>query len=549
MLAQKLLNRISKQPKFIITCLFFVILIIIGLLWLKHHNDTKPYGGTLRLGGLGGKPSPINPVLTKQTISNALIQLIFNGLIRLNKEMLPEPDLAESWETSADGLTYTFHLRKGVRFHDGVELTSEDVRFTYELVSDPATDSPYTSYYNIVKSREALNKYTFKITLKEPNLSNLIMTLPIAPKHLLELTRGKRLKETEFNYRPIGTGPFRFREWTKDNQVILEANPDYYEGRPYLDRIIAIGYETFSQYWSGFMRGETDVAFFIPMENFEIAGRDPTFRTYSFPGPFTYGMEYNLKHPFLNNKKVRQALGYGINIQDINNKVEGGYGIPSTGPFAPDSWNCAPEIKPLVYNPALALNLLKQAGWEPNRKGILEKDGKEFRLTMMVNQELRNSQMIASLIYQDLYRLGIRIDLKTIDYNKSGEEKYKSLIKDAGAYLTFFTLITNPIDFDGDWCSKYKNRVVKLWQYHKPEIDRLINLDIFQNTTDIKQRKKIYHRIHGLIYEDQPVTFMYFMPHLAVINSKFRNTDSLFSTSMPFWTIKDWYISTKELKN
>lgn len=543
-MAQKLLIKNSNHRLTQIG-LFFVILF--GVTACGNEPAIKHYGGTLRLGGLGGKPSIINPVLTRQTISKALLSLMFNSLVRVNKEMMLEPDLAESWEISADGLIYTFHLRKGVRFHDGIELTSEDVRFTYELVNDPETDSPWQSYYKIVKTLETPDRHTFRIILKEPNPSYFnLMALPIAPKHLLEQTGGKRLKEAEFNYRPIGTGPFRFKEWTEDNRVVLEANPDYYEGRPYLDRIIATGYDTFTQSWSGFMHGETDVAFFIPKDNFEIARRDPTFRTYSFPGPFTYGLEYNLKHPFLNNKKVRQALDYGINIRDINNKVEGGYGIPATGPFLPDSWNCNPEIKPSEYNPSLAMNLLREEGWRPNRNNILEKEGQEFRFIILVNSEIRNGQMLASLIYQDLYRLGIRIDLKPIDYKKVDGKEYRNIIKDAGAYLTLFQVIIDPIDFGSDWCSIYKNKVVKLWQYHEPEIDRLINLDISQNTTDIRQRKEIYHRIHGLMYEAQPVTFMYFMPHLAVINSKFRNTDGLFSLTMPFWTIKDWWIQSKE---
>jgi len=100
----------------------------------------------------------INPILTDRTISNALIQLIFNGLVRLNKEMLPEPELAQSWDISEDGLAYTFHLRRGVRFHDGVELTAQDVRFTYEVITNPEIKSPGRSYFEPVKKWEAPDK-------------------------------------------------------------------------------------------------------------------------------------------------------------------------------------------------------------------------------------------------------------------------------------------------------------------------------------------------------------------------------------------------------
>ncbi|MBI4833207.1 MAG: hypothetical protein HY811_00075 [Planctomycetes bacterium] len=505
--------------------------------------EDKTYGGTLKLGGLGGKPSIINPILTHRTVSAAVEELIFNRLIRMNKQMIPQPDLAERWEISDDGLTYIFHLRKGVKFHDGIELTADDCKFTYEQVINPENASPWMSYHTDIKELSAPDRYTFKITLKEPKASYLsLLWIPIAPKHLLE---GRDIKTAEFNHRPVGTGPFRFSYWLGNN-IVLEANPDYHEGRPYLDKIIATGYDDMGEYWSAFMRGDNDVAFFLSREQFETAKRDAAFRTYTTPA-YTYGLEYNPEHPALRDKAVRQAIGLGINVQEIIDKVEGGLGTPSTGPFLSGTWFCNPEVKPPEYNPALCVKLLNQAGWELNKNGIMEKDGKEFRFTMLVNDGLRKGEIISRFIYNDLYKLGIRVDIKRFELKEREKEPAKHLAENAGAFLTAFNSMPDPGDLTRDWHSKKSNRVQKLWTYNNPDVDRLFEAG--QLTNGIKERQKIYREIHSFMADDYPVTFLYFLQLLGAVNNKFMNTGDLFSPGWCFWAIKDWKVSSKELMN
>ena len=147
--------------------IIFLVLLLLGLA-CGEKPATKPSGGTLKLGAPGGKPSILNPVLIDRTVSYALMQLIYNSLVKLNPDMTLKPDLAESWEVSEDGLTYTFHLRKGVKFHDGVELTSEDVGFTYDLMQNKKINAPRRAFFNGVKKWEAPDKYTFKVTLRKP---------------------------------------------------------------------------------------------------------------------------------------------------------------------------------------------------------------------------------------------------------------------------------------------------------------------------------------------------------------------------------------------
>jgi len=572
----KRIERIILNPMNLLNpvVLFFVILIILAGCGRQPTETLSDR--TLRIGGLGGRPGPVNQIITNQTVSSALHELVFSRLVRINSRMLPEPDLAECWQVSPDGLTYTFYLRKGVKFHDGVELTARDCAFTYNAVLDPVTNSPWRDNYSMIKTVRAEDTRTFTVTLKEPQASFInLMNFSILPKHLLD---GKDIRTTEFNRHPIGTGPFRFKEWTANDRIILERNQDYYEDNPQrstlVDRIEARGYDTFPQYFSAFMKQETDIAFFLNQEQFETVRRDPEFRTYNIPYIFTYAIDYNLEHPLFRDKKVRQAIAHAIDIRGIINKVESGYGIQSTGPFLPNAWFSNPEVKPLEYNPAKALELLKEAGWEMNDNGILvnsqlchpeynegsinnrdssaspqnDRNSKlEFRFTLLVDPKERATEMLAKIIYQELYKIGIRMEIRPFDSDKAGEEENKELLKQAGAFVTNFKILA---DIEPQWHSTKQTRTNKWWKYYNPELDKLFER---ANTTyDLSQRQEIYHQLHRMVYDAQPATFLYFHPNLGAVNARLANTDELFSPAMPFYTIKEWGIhhkGTKDTKN
>lgn len=526
--------------RLILICL--VLIILTGLITVislrKPLSEKGREERVLKLGTLGGDPSIINPIITNQTVSQAILPLIFNSLVRLDRHAEPKPDLAKSWDSSEDGLIHTFYLRRGVKFHDGVECTAEDVKFTYELAGNPEVSSIWLSYLSSIKTLEVLDKYTFRFILEKPEQSFLnLVVIPIIPKHLFPISKISEFATAEFNYKPIGTGPFKFAEWTEDNKIILQANPYYYEGKPYLNKIIATGYDTFSQYWLALMHGETDVIFFLPKESYETIKRDPDFKTYKYSYLFAYGLEYNLDHPFFGNKEIGEAFAHGINIRNIIDKVEDGNGIQSTGPFHPDLWLYNPDIKPVEYNSDLAVKLLNEAGWYINDNGILEKDGKEFRFIMLLDDEIRNSAMIARFIYQDLYRMGIRMDIKSLEYIKSDNE-YKDLVRESGAYLNIFPVILDPIDLVNNWYSKNSVRRTKLWSYKNKQLDELYETAM-KNTSQLQE---LYQKIHQIIYQDQAVTFLYFLDNFGAVNAKFQNTESLFSISMPLYTIKDWRI-------
>jgi len=507
----------------------------------KEVPKGKPYGGTL-IWGTRNKPTIINPLFTTSSVSINLQDLIFNRLVRLNSKGEIEPDLAESWDIYPDGLIYTFHLRKGARFHDGAECTADDVKFTYDKITDPGTDSPFRHNLEPASGFQAVDKYSFRIILKKPSASFIYrLTREIVPKHILE---GGSLKNNAFNFHPIGTGPFKFKEW-KDEQITLEYNPDYYEGRPYLDKILIKAYPDSTALWTALMRGEVDYATFIERKDYEILKYGHAFKSYVFPVDHYGAIFYNLDDVALSDKRIREAIAYGIDRKVIIEKASFGYGMECRGPFYPNSKLFNVLVKPYEYDPKKARSLLKEAGYEDeDNNGILEKAGEELELRILVDTRSEILQKIAMLIRQQLNEIGIKVKAQLYDKEDALTPRFLAQNK-SNAQLNFPMAVGDDTESLGleDWGSEKSKRTTKLWSYKNEEVDKLFHLA--EVTLDKKEREEIYRKIHQLIYADQPACFLYFPYVFHAISARFQNIDEFFSLYMPHYTMKDWYISER----
>jgi peptide/nickel transport system substrate-binding protein len=521
------------------------IAVIISLMLSAAVSQAKeaspsnpPYGGTL-VWGVAYKPTIINPILTTQSVSASLQGLIFNQLIRWNAKGEIEPDLAESWEVSDDGLVYTFHLRKGVRFHDGVECTAEDVKFTFDKIIDPVLASPFRQLFQLAGEFKSPDPYTFQVVLNKPSSSfiyNLIR--PIAPKHLLENTD---LKSTDFNHHPIGTGPFKFKEWSKDDQITLEYNADYYEGRPYLDKIVVKTYADSRQLWAAIMRQEVDLAMFIEREDFDIIKDDPLFKSYAFPIDYYYAISYDLDDSILADQKIREAIAYGTNREEIIKKVAFGYGLECNGPFYPESIGFNPAVRPIEFNPEKAKQLLAEAGWQDlNSDGILEKSGQDLEVRMLVDERSDIYRRMAMLIRQHLQEIGIRLIVQL--YPDEAALTKNFLVQNRSqAQLKLLWAGIDPEQLEIGKFLQNSQGVHNLWNYKNYEVERYLGLA--KTSNDRKKKKWIYQEVHRFIYKEQPVDFLYFSYWFHIVSSKFKNTDDLFTLSMPYDSMRKWFIT------
>ncbi len=348
----------------------------------RRERRAAPAYGDIMVEGSIGDASNLIPLLASDSTSHEIAGMVFNGLIKYDKDVNIVGDLAESWEISGDGLVITFHLRKGVRWHDGRPFTAADVLYTYQVTVDPKTPTAYAGDFLKVKKAEVLDDYTFRVTYDKPFAPALMSwSVGILPKHLLA---GKEITTSPLGRHPIGTGPYRFKEWVTGQKIVLVSNPDYFEGRPYIDGyILRIIPDTATMFLelraNGIDRmGLTPLQFTRQTENNLFRENFNKFRYLSFA--YTY-IGYNLKNPLFADKRVRQAIAHAVNREEIIDGVLLGLGKPATGPYKPGTWAYNPNVRQYPYDPAKAKALLAEAGWkDANGDGILEKDGTALRI-------------------------------------------------------------------------------------------------------------------------------------------------------------------------
>jgi peptide/nickel transport system substrate-binding protein len=199
-----------------------------------YDNPGKPSYGDMMITASIGEASNLIPILASDSASHEIANYVYNGLVKLDKNLNIVGDLAESWELSKDNLTITFHLRKGVRWHDGTPFTAKDVMYTYKVIVDPKTPTPYSGDFKEVKDAQIIDDYTFRATYKKTFAPGLISWgTSVLPAHLLE---GTDITKSPLGRKPVGTGPYKFKEWIAGDRVVLTANDDYFEGKPFVGR-------------------------------------------------------------------------------------------------------------------------------------------------------------------------------------------------------------------------------------------------------------------------------------------------------------------------
>ncbi|PKN53627.1 MAG: peptide-binding protein [Deltaproteobacteria bacterium HGW-Deltaproteobacteria-13] len=533
--------------------LFFLSLIILSLTACGKKpptdnaqllSDKKPAYGDILVRGDIGDASNLIPLLASDSASHNIAGMVYNGLIKYDKDMNIVGDLAESWEISPNGLVITFHLRKGVKWHDGHPFTSADVLYTYQVTVDPKTPTAYAGDFLKVKKAEALDDYTFRVTYPKPFAPALISwSSSILPRHLLS---GKDITKSELSRHPVGTGPYKFKEWVSGQKIVLVSNPDYFEGQPYIDgritRIIPDAATMFLELRAQNigMMGLTPLQYTRQTENNLFKNNFNKYRYLSFA--YTY-LGYNLKNPLFTDKRVRQAISYAINKDEIISGVLLNLGKPANGPYKPGTWAYNDKVKMYNYNPQKARDLLREAGWTKiNSEGVLEKDGKPFVFEIVTNQGNETRQKCAEIIQRQLKEVGIVVKIRILEWSAFvtdfiNKRRFDSVIMG-------WTIPLDPDAYDVWHSSKTAPEELNFISYKNPEVDEM--LEKGRSTFDQKERKKYYDRFQEILAEDQPYTFLYVPEALIIINKRFRGIEPA-PIGLEYNFIK-WYVPKDEQK-
>ena len=532
---------------------FFYCLIILALTACGSRQETekakqpeaKPpaYGDILVRGDIGDASNLI-PLLASDSASHNVAGMVFNGLVKYDKDMNIVGDLAESWDVSPNGLIITFHLRKGVKWHDGHPFTSADVLYTYQVTVDPKTPTAYAGDFLKVKKAEAIDDYTFRVTYDKPFAPALISwSSAILPRHLLE---GKDITKSPLARHPIGTGPYKFKEWVTGQKIALVSNPDYFEGRPYLDgrvtRIIPDSATMFLELRAQNlgMMGLTPLQYTRQTENNLFKSHFNKYRYLSFA--YTY-LGYNLKNPLFADKRIRQAISYAINKDEIINGVLLKLGKPAHGPYKPGTWAYNDKVKIYNYDPQKARELLREAGWiKVNPAGILEKEGKPFVFEIVTNQGNETRQKCAEIIQRQLQEVGIDVKIRILEWSSFVTDFINKRRFDA--VIMGWTIPLDPDAYDVWHSSKTAPEELNFVSYKNPEVDEM--LEKGRSTFDQKERKKYYDRFQEILADDQPYTFLFVPEALVIVNKRFRGIEPA-PLGLEHNYIK-WYVPKDEQK-
>lgn len=460
------------------------------------------------------------PILASDTASSGITEFIYNGLVKYDKDINLTGDLAEKWEIKKGGLVIIFHLRKNVKWHDGYPFTSKDVRFTYQKLIDPKVKTPYAGDFERIKSLEVIDDYTVKVEYKEPFVPALSSwSMSMLPEHLL---KNEDLNTTKFARGPIGTGPYKFKLWKTQEKIELVANPGYFEHRPYIDRCI-----------SRVIPDESTIFLELETQGVDSAGLSPlqylrqtdtpffkkNYRKYKLPSfMYTY-LGYNLNNPLFKDKRVRQALNYAVDKEEIIKIVFLGLGRVITGPYLPETWAYNQKIKPAEFNPEKARLLLKEAGWtDTNKGGWLEKDGHRFSFTIITNQGNEERAKVCQIIQRRLKDIGIEVKIRILEWSVFLSEHINK--RNFEAVILGWSLPREPDNYDIWHSSKTKEGEFNFVGFKNEEVDQLLTEG--RRNFDTEKRKACYQRIHEVIYDEQPYMFLYEPDGLSVLHSRFQ---------------------------
>jgi peptide/nickel transport system substrate-binding protein len=459
-------------------------------------------GGTLTYAFSSSFVDNLDPHVTSQTITHLLMSAIFDPLVFWGPDGNFYPGLAEKWGSSADGKTWTFTLKPGVKFHDGTPVDSEAVKFSFDRMVDPNTKSRQAGvalkdYY---EKTEVVDARNFKIILKKPKASFLntisqAFFAPVSPKAVKELGE-------EFGRKPVGAGPFKFVEWVQNQHIKVTRNPDYnwgppflHPGQAYLENIIFRQVADPGARMAALESGQVDIAQDPPLVQWDRLAADPRFQVVKVAQPGQgYGWPINVKKAPTDDLKVRQAMIFSVDRVALTKNVHRGVFSPAYGILTPASFGYNPAVEKMYpYDPKKADQLLDEAGWMKGADGMRAKNG----LPLVIEHWVFTSTAEAEFVQAEWKKVGIKSNITLQDVGAVNQAATEG-VKNNLAPLPF----THP-DPEVLSTTLHSRNVGKgfSWTFHNlKQLDDL--LDAAEVELDPAKRAEIYGKVQVVVNEN-----------------------------------------------
>lgn len=508
-------------------------------------NPNAPFGGDFKI-SLSAAPTTLNALSSSDGYATEVQSMVLESLLTRNIDTREwEPSLATEWTISKDGNVFEFTLRPGVKWHDGKPLTVEDVKFSFDAIMDPKDKyktAHLKSYYENIKSVEILAPNKVRFTVKTPYFNNFTQCagLTIVPMHLYK--DPSKAQEKVLNKTLIGTGPYMLKEFDRSKRIVLEANPNWW-GRSAPNMKGQYNFKTITMKFiqdstiaiRALENGEIDYHGFTPDEYIQkavgpkwgksvkkIKAENKQVTGYGFVG-------FNLTNPMFKSVKTREAMVHLFDRKKIIEKLLFNLSIPATGPLYQQSDYADPSVKPLEFDPKLALKKLGEDGWkDTDGDKILDKmiDGKKVKLSFTILEPLPDFVRFLTGFQEDAKKAGVDVQIKVVEWNAFlkllDERKFEAVRLAWGG---------GDLDWDPKqiWHSEsIANAGSNFVQYSNPKVDKLI--DEARLLMDKKARIVKLKEVYRTIAADVPYIFLF--------NNKYR----LYGQSDRIGKEKDVYI-------
>jgi peptide/nickel transport system substrate-binding protein len=513
----------------------FIALLSAAVMILAACSEANPKNGTSQPGNAGStgsaaqaapggeisyalatSPDTLDPHRSGLAVAVRVFRTFYDSLVVQLPDNTIKPWLATEWTISNDGKSYTFKLRKDVKFHDGTPFNAEAVKYSYDRILDPATKAANsTALLKPYKSSEVIDEYTIKLNLETPSVA-FLGNLSQAMLGIVSPTAAKKYGD-QFGKNPVGTGPFKFVKWDDNSEIRVERNPDYgwspelvaNKGKSYLDAIAFKIIPEEATRIGSVQSGQVSAAETVPPQNIVSLKNDAKLQLLQVnTGGVPYTLFFNQDRAPWNNVKARQAVQYAVDIDSIVKSLYLGTYQRAWSPLSPTTFGYDPSLENGVKQDLDKANrLLDELGYVKGADGVREKDGKKLTLRYVdgsPNREKRND--IAAIIQQQLKKVGIAVDVEitkdvaTVVYTNQAYDLYGNS-----------QVNSDPVALNAFYRTSAPNVRPSLSHLSDPEIDKLLDQGVVE--TDAAKRKEIYKKVQHYMIDNAVILPIYVFPY------------------------------------
>ncbi len=470
------------------------------------RNESPTTGGTL-IRRLDSDVVTLNPVLVTSRYDRLVLAYLFVPLVQLNENLQPVAGLAERWEISPDGRSYTFHLNRRATFSDRVPVRASDVLFTLRKIADPQSQAAQVAagfeQLDLTRTR-VIDDHTIVVGFREALASQMIRfnDLLVVPEHVYS----KGEFTTAFTSSATGTGPYRLVRRDPGKEIVLELRDDYWGRQTFIKTVIFKVIVDATTAWNALKRGDIDETS-ISSDVWSAESARPDLREKIDFRRF-YTLNYNFiawngRNVLFGDKRVRRALSMCVDLQSIINGLYRGTARAMNGPFTPDDWAYDPSIPVIRYDPAEARRILSSVGWlDTNSDGVLDRNGKPFSFDLLIFAGSTTAAPFAQLLQENLQKVGVRMNIVSLEPATLIQRILGGRFE--AAYMAW-DLDPDPDPFSAFHSSQFAPRGQNFVYYQNQEADRLI--EQARRELDRGKRREIYQTLHRIMADDQPYTW------------------------------------------